>query len=85
MTIEWKLEDKKTALVTDNASNMLLDAALVKVGLHVRCIAHLLNLASQRALKVEKVLELLMKMRKVSVFWRVGLPAKSCYTHICAV
>ena len=64
-------------MVTDNASNMLLAAALAKVGLHVRYVAHLLNLASQKALKVEKVLELLVKVRKVSVLWRVGLPTKS--------
>lgn len=82
---EWKLQDKKTALVTDNALNMLLAAALAKVGLHVRCVAHLLNLASQKALKVEKVLELLVKVRKVNVLWRVGLPTKSCYTCTCTV
>ena len=66
---EWKLQDKKTALVTDNASNMLLAAALAKEGLHVRCVVHLLNLASQTALKVEKVLKLLVKVRKVSVLY----------------
>lgn len=82
---EWNLEDKKIALVTDNASNMLPAAALAKMKLHVRCVAHLLNLASQKALKVEKVLELLIKMRKVSVFWRIGLLNKSDYTCTCAV
>ena len=59
---KWKLQDKKTALVTDNTSIMLLAAALAKVGLHMRCVAHLHILASQKALIVEKVLELLVKV-----------------------
>lgn len=36
---------------------------------HVRCIAHTLNLASQKSLKVDRVSELLAKVRKVVTFF----------------
>ncbi|KAI4788919.1 hypothetical protein KUCAC02_035545, partial [Chaenocephalus aceratus] len=50
---EWKTEDKNPALVTDNARNMMLAGVGAQMEPHVRCIAHTLNLASQKALKVE--------------------------------
>ena len=48
---EWGLEDKVPAIVTDNAANMLLAVSLIEC-LHVGCFAHVLNLASQAALKI---------------------------------
>ena len=48
---EWQLTEKAVVLVTDNASNMIV-AAQVGHFPHVRCFAHTLNLASQRALNV---------------------------------
>ncbi|KAF3835605.1 hypothetical protein F7725_028163, partial [Dissostichus mawsoni] len=50
---EWKLSDKDVVLVTDNASNIITAAEFGKFP-HVKCFAHTLNLASQRALKPMK-------------------------------
>lgn len=66
---EWNIEDKNTALVTDNARNMILAGAGAKMEPHVRCIAHVLNLASQKSLKVDRVSVLLMKVRKLVTFF----------------
>ena len=51
---EWHLNDKDLVLVTDNAANMVVAAQLGGL-LHVRCYAHTLNLACQRALKLPSV------------------------------
>lgn len=45
---EWQLSEKDVVLVTDNASNMIV-AAQVRKFPHLKCFAHTLNLASQRA------------------------------------
>ncbi|KAF3861204.1 hypothetical protein F7725_001459 [Dissostichus mawsoni] len=55
---EWQLSDKDVVLVTDNASNMIAAAEFGKFP-HVKCFAHTLNLASQRALKVATLSRLL--------------------------
>lgn len=66
---DWKVDDKHPALVTDNAKNMILAGAGAEMDPHVRCIAHTLNLGSQKALKVDKVLEILIKVRKMVTFF----------------
>uniref|UniRef100_A0A8C4GH43 Zinc finger BED domain-containing protein 1 n=1 Tax=Dicentrarchus labrax TaxID=13489 RepID=A0A8C4GH43_DICLA len=66
---EWKIEGKKPALVTDNASNMLLAGTLAEMKPHVRCIAHTLNLSSQKALQVDTVSALLVKMRRIVTYF----------------
>ncbi|KAK0133979.1 Zinc finger BED domain-containing protein 1 [Merluccius polli] len=66
---EWKIEDKRPALVTDNAKNMILAGASAKMDPHVRCIAHTLNLASQKALRLDTASELVIKVRKVVTFF----------------
>lgn len=66
---EWKLTDKNQALVTDNTKNMILAGAGAELDPHVQCIAHTLNFASQKALKVDKVSDLLMKMTKMATFF----------------
>ncbi|KAE8277490.1 hypothetical protein D5F01_LYC24564 [Larimichthys crocea] len=66
---EWNITDKNPALVTDNARNMVVAGAGADVTPHVRCVAHTLNLASQKALKMDRVSELLVKVRKVVTYF----------------
>ncbi|KAK1898959.1 Zinc finger BED domain containing protein 1 [Dissostichus eleginoides] len=65
---EWQLSDKDVVLVTDNASNMIAAAEFGKFP-HVKCFAHTLNLASQRALKVATLSRLLGRVRRISTFF----------------
>ena len=65
---EWQLSDKDVVLVTDNASNMIVAAEFGKFP-HVKCFAHTLNLASQRALKVATLSRLLGRVRRISTFF----------------
>lgn len=68
---EWKIEEKSPALVTNNARNMILAGAGAKIEPCVRCIAHTLNLSSQKALKVDTVSALLVKIGKhITLFHR---------------
>lgn len=66
---EWNINIKDTALVTDNAKNMMLAGVGAEMDPHVRCIAHKLDLASQKSLKLDRVSELLAKVRKVVTFF----------------
>ncbi|KAE8301067.1 hypothetical protein D5F01_LYC01220 [Larimichthys crocea] len=66
---EWNITDKNPALVTDNARNMVVAGAGADLTPHVRCVAHTLNLASQKALKMDRVSELLVKVRKVVTYF----------------
>ncbi|KAL0151535.1 hypothetical protein M9458_053187 [Cirrhinus mrigala] len=72
---EWNIAEKDPVLVTDNATNMACAAQLTGY-LHVRCFAHTLNLASQRALKLPAVARLLGRIRRATGFFHrsaVGL------------
>uniref|UniRef100_A0A8C1U7M1 BED-type domain-containing protein n=1 Tax=Cyprinus carpio TaxID=7962 RepID=A0A8C1U7M1_CYPCA len=66
---EWRLNIKDPVLVTDNAANMHVAAELAGMS-HIRCFAHSLNLASQKALKVPSVDRLLGRVRRVTAFFR---------------
>lgn len=68
---EWGLNDKMPAIVTDNAPNMLRAVGLTET-LHVGCFAHVLNLASQAALKVPAVSRLLGRLRLISAFFHLS-------------
>uniref|UniRef100_A0A667X1D9 BED-type domain-containing protein n=1 Tax=Myripristis murdjan TaxID=586833 RepID=A0A667X1D9_9TELE len=65
---EWGLDKNDLVLVTDNASNMNLAAELGNF-VHVRCYAHTLNLACQRALKLPAVARLLSRIRRITAFF----------------
>ena len=67
-TEEWKLTGKDPAVVTDNASNMTVAVELTGYQ-HVRCFAHVLNLAAQHALKVPAVARLTGRVRRISMFF----------------
>ncbi|KAK7901399.1 hypothetical protein WMY93_018168 [Mugilogobius chulae] len=63
---EWKFPtSSELVFVTDNASNMVVAAQLGEL-VHVRCYAHTLNLASQRALRLPSVAKLLGKIRRIT-------------------
>ncbi|KAM3876933.1 E3 SUMO-protein ligase ZBED1-like [Diretmus argenteus] len=64
---EWQLSEKDVVLVSDNAANMISAAEVGKFP-HIKCFAHTLNLASQRALKVDKLSRVLTRIRRVSAF-----------------
>lgn len=74
---EWQLSDKDVVLVTDNASNMSVAAQVGKFP-HVKCFAHTLNLASQRALKVATLSRLLGRVRRISTFFHRSTTASHC-------
>lgn len=65
---EWQITDKDLVLVTDNASNMIVAAQLGNF-LHIKCYAHTLNLASQKALKLPTVTRLLGRIRRITTFF----------------
>ena len=65
---EWHIDTNDMALTSDNAANMLVAADLGKF-VHVKCFAHTVNLASQRALKLPLVVKLLGNIRRVSTFF----------------
>ena len=71
---EWKLTEKDPAVVTDNAANMCLAVELSGYH-HVRCFAHVLNLAVQRALKLPNIDQLLGKVRRITSFFHRSPPA----------
>lgn len=61
---EWNLPPNPP-VVTHNASNMTVAAEELGTCLHVRCLAHTLNLACGKALQITSVSHLLARMRRV--------------------
>lgn len=73
---EWKLVNKISAIVTDNASNMVKMCDLLGIR-HMPCFAHTLNLTIDDALELVEVQEIVEKckiivkfFKKSSVGWR---------------
>lgn len=65
---EWNLPPNPP-LVTDNASNMTLAAEEFESFLYFGCLAHTLNLARGKALKITSVSHLLARMRRVVAYF----------------
>ena len=65
---EWGLPGNPP-LVTDNAANMVVAAQHLNSKPHIGCFAHCLNLAAQKALKIDTVSRLLAKVRKIVGFF----------------
>ena len=65
---EWGLPPDPP-LVSDNASNMTVAAEEFGSSLHVGCLAHTLNLACGKALKITSVSHLLARMRRVVAYF----------------
>lgn len=73
---EWKLTDKITAIVTDNAPNMIRMCELLGIR-HMPCFAHTLNLTVNDSLDLPEVMQIINKckvivkfFKKSSVGWR---------------
>lgn len=80
---EWELTRPQTtiACVTDNASNM--DIAVRESGLHphIKCLAHVVNLASKRGLAVSRVARLLGRVRRITTFFHKSTTATAVLTN----
>ncbi|KAK0147119.1 Zinc finger BED domain-containing protein 1 [Merluccius polli] len=72
---DWNLLDKEPALVTDNATNMILAGAEAEMSPHVMCFAHTINLATQKAFKVDTVARMLGRVRRVVGFFHRSVRA----------
>ncbi|XP_071358378.1 E3 SUMO-protein ligase ZBED1-like, partial [Trachinotus anak] len=62
---EWKLKLANLVIVTDNAANMLA-AAQMDNSTHIKCFEHTLNLAAQRAMKLNSVFG---RIRRITGFF----------------
>ncbi|XP_070403898.1 E3 SUMO-protein ligase ZBED1-like isoform X1 [Nothobranchius furzeri] len=84
---EWELTRPHTtiACVTDNASNM--DIAVRESGLHphIKCLAHVVNLASKRGLAVSRVARLLGRVRRITTFFHKSTTATAVLCHVLRV
>lgn len=72
---DWNLLDKEPALVTDNATNMVLAGVEAELSPHLMCFAHTINLATQKAFKVDTVARLLGRVRRVVGFFHRSVRA----------
>ena len=65
---EWGIPNRPP-LVTDNASNMTVAGKELQSDPHIGCFAHCLNLAAQKALKLNMVSKILGKVRRIVAFF----------------
>ena len=68
---EWNVKrpEMPNPVVTDNASNMGIAVKTSGLGPHIRCFAHTLNLATQRALQISQMSQLLCRVRWIVSFF----------------
>jgi hypothetical protein len=66
----WKLERDNVTIpvTTDNSRNIVNAVALVGLGPHIGCFAHIINTASQKAMSVNPISRLLAKDQEVVSF-----------------
>ncbi|XP_060085252.1 E3 SUMO-protein ligase ZBED1-like [Ylistrum balloti] len=67
--VEEVLSDKRIAVATDNASNIVKGVNLAGFEPHIRCFAHCLNLAAHKAMQINSVSRLLGRMRRIVTFF----------------
>ena len=72
---DWNLLDKEPALVMDNTTNMVLAGVEAEISPQLMCFAHTINLATQKAFKVDTVARLLGRVRKVVGFFHRSVRA----------
>ncbi|XP_036336097.1 zinc finger BED domain-containing protein 1-like [Rhagoletis pomonella] len=77
---EWKIFDKVTTIVTDNAQSMVKACRLLKK-CHLPCFAHSLNLVMQDVLSHDNLKELISKCKKIVAFFKSSSIA---YAKFCA-
>ncbi|XP_041853351.1 E3 SUMO-protein ligase ZBED1-like isoform X2 [Melanotaenia boesemani] len=98
--MEWKIEKKNPALVTDNARNMIAAGQEAEMNPHVTCIAHTINLASQKAFQVQHAARVLGQVRRIVTFFHhspkaseilhqnqllLGLPSHKLIQDVCTL
>jgi hypothetical protein len=64
---EWELTKDRISDTTDNAANVCLAMRLSDVQ-HVRCMAHTLNLASQKCLSISEISRVCGKVRRIVTY-----------------
>ena len=75
---EWNLRRPSgIPVVTDNASNMDIAVSTAKLGPHIKCFAHTINLASQRGLKVNSMARLQGRIKRIIGFFHKSTTATS--------
>lgn len=67
----WKLERATVPIpvTTDNARNIVNAVGAAGLGPQIGCFAHVINLASQKAMAVQQISRLLAKIRKIVTFF----------------
>ena len=68
---EWNLQryEQNPSLTSDNASNIVNAAKQAELSPHVGCVAHTINLATQKGLKVSQMDMLLGRIRRIASFF----------------
>lgn len=74
---EYHLSASGVTITTDNAANITSAMKLVGGAANIRCMAHTLNLATQKALKVSIIDRIIGKVRRVVTFFRRSTTANS--------
>ncbi|KAL6479271.1 hypothetical protein MHYP_G00127040 [Metynnis hypsauchen] len=76
---EWNIQDKKPALVTDNASNMSIAGKEASLSPHIKCFAHTINLTTQKGLKCAGAVRLLGRVRRIVAFFHRSTVATAVF------